>query len=207
MKNYLALIIIFFCGKSFALTMNFDELSKGSSLQGWTQGFYGTTGSPRWQIEEDPNAPSPRMVLKQTGKAVYSWLVKSEPQIQDGFVEADLKVISGREDPEVGLVWRHQDGKNYYYVRINALEDNVIFYRMRDGKKESIKEAEAKVGFGGWHHLKIQFQGEQVEVIFDQKPVLSVRDSSFKGGGRVGFFTTADTIGAFDNFTAEPRKK
>jgi hypothetical protein len=127
--------------------------------------------------------------------------------MQDGFVEVQLKVISGKEDPEVGLVWHHQDAKNYSYVRINAAEDNVIFYRMRDGKKESIKEAETKIGFNTWHRLRVQFQGSQVEVFFNQKPLLSLRDISFQGMGKIGFFTTADTVSEFDDFQADSLKQ
>lgn len=203
------LSFIFLAQSAFAQTMmfTFDDLKIGAQLSGWEQGFYGPKGDPRWQIEKDLTAPSSPLVLKQAGQAIYSWLVKTEPLIKDGVIEADMKVISGKEDPEVGLVWKHLDGKNYYYTRINALENNVIFYRMNQGKKELVKEAEAKVGFQTWHHIKVVFKGDQVDILFDQKPVVSVRDSVMKEAGHVGFFTTADTVGAFDNFKIETETK
>jgi hypothetical protein len=57
-----------------------------------------------------------------------------------------------------------------------------------------------KTPFKTWHHLKVQFQDDQVEIVLDGKAVVTVRDNTFKGSGRVGFFTTADTVSSFDNF-------
>jgi hypothetical protein len=189
-----------------AVTHNFDDLSSGEKIMGWDQGFYGPKGSPVWSIATDPTAPSKPNALKQTGKATYAWFVQNDLKFADGIVEGDMKVSSGKEDPEVGLVWRHEDGKNYYYVRINAAEDNIVFYRMNKGKKELVKEADTKVGFDKWHHLKVQFKGEQIDVLYDEKTLISVRDKVFKNAGRAGLFTTADTVGVFDNVIFSPNK-
>ena len=189
-----------------AMTINLEEIKKGNDLNGWEQGFYGKNGTLNWTLEEDATATGNKKILKQTGQATYGWLVKRDPTFANGSIEADLKVISGKEDPEVGLVWRHKDGKNYYYVRINATEDNVIFYRMNKGKKELVKEADAKVGFNNWHHLKVTTKDDQIDVYFDQKPVISIRDSVFKTAGRAGLFTTADTVGAYNNVAFNPEK-
>ena len=207
MREGMFLLVALMSQAASALTMNFDDLKAGDSLKNWEMGFYSAKGAPVWTIEKDPSAPSPQNVLRQSGYAIYSWAVDGKTKIENGTVEADMKVISGTEDPEVGLVWRHLDGKNYFYVRINALEDNVIFYRMNNGKKESIKEADTKVGFNQWHHLKASFAGDQVDIFFDGKPLINVRNATVSKSGKVGFFTTADTVGAFDNFKAETNKK
>jgi hypothetical protein len=198
--------LVIFGSFAYSATHTFDDLKKGQTIEGWDQGFYGAKGSPLWTIDLDETAPSKPHVLKQTGKATYGWLVKKDSDLENGFIEADVKVSSGKEDPEVGLVWRHKDGKNYYYVRINAMEENVVFYRMNKGKKEVVKEADIKVGFNNWHHLKVQFKNDQVDIFLDQKPIISTRDSIISGKGRAGLFTTADTIGFFDNVTMEAAK-
>ena len=199
-------LVFFLSLAAKAETLNFDNLKKGSQLSGWTQGFYGDKGSPHWSIEEDSSAPSKPNVLKQTGFATYGWLVKNDQLIQDGSIEVDFQVVSGKEDPEAGLVWRHIDGKNYYYVRVNAVEDNVIFYRMNRGNKETVKVADTKVHFKSWNHLKVDFHGEQIEITLDQKPLISVRDKVFTKAGKVGLFTTADTVSQFDNFSFNKSK-
>ena len=178
--------------------MSFAKASQtGSTPSGWTSGYYGNKGNPIWKVEKG--------VLKQTGVATYSWLVKDQPMITDGSIEVDLQVLSGKEDPEAGLVWRHIDGKNYYYVRVNSVEDNLVFYRMNKGNKEVVKVADTKIPFKTWHHLKIDFHGELTEVLLNGKQLISVRDTVFSKPGHVGLFTTADTVRQFDhfNFTQE----
>ena len=41
-------------------------------------------------------------------------------------IAVKFKAISGSEDRAAGLVWRAVDANNYYVVRANALEDNVV---------------------------------------------------------------------------------
>ena len=49
-----------------------------------------------------------------------------------------FKAISGSRDQGAGLVWRFRDANNYYIVRANALENNVVLYKMQDGKRISL---------------------------------------------------------------------
>jgi hypothetical protein len=57
-------------------------------------------------------------------------------------VDVDLSVrfkpISGRVDLAAGLVWRYQNQDNYYIVRANALEDNVVLYKVEGGKRTDL---------------------------------------------------------------------
>jgi hypothetical protein len=53
----------------------------------------------------------------------------------DGFEGMDMtisvkfKAISGSVDQAAGIVWRYRDPDNYYVVRANALEDNLVLYK------------------------------------------------------------------------------
>ena len=46
-----------------------------------------------------------------------------------------FKAIAGRVDQAAGLVWRYTDPDNYYVVRANALEDNVVLYKVEKGRR------------------------------------------------------------------------
>jgi hypothetical protein len=188
------------------VSLNFDSLKVGTSTEGWKGGFYGKDGKPRWSVVSDAAAPSRPNILKQDGKATYNWLVKDGISMQDGSVRTSVRIDSGKEDPEAGVIWRFKDRKNYYYVRANALEKNVIFYRMFKGKKELVKTVDLPIGFGEWHELGAQFQGPSINIQFDGKTVLSVQDSKIPGAGGVGLFTMADTICGFDDFQAKAIK-
>ena len=49
-----------------------------------------------------------------------------------------FKPIAGSEDRAGGLVWRAKDANNYYVVRANALEDNVVLYKTVNGVRSSL---------------------------------------------------------------------
>jgi len=64
---------------------------------------------------------------------------KTDEHIQDGFAEVKFKSVSGKEDQAGGIVFRFKDANNYYVVRGNALEDNVVLYKTVNGKRSSLQ--------------------------------------------------------------------
>ena len=52
--------------------------------------------------------------------------------------KARLKALAGTEDRAGGLVWRAADANNYYVVRANALEDNVVLYKTVNGVRSPL---------------------------------------------------------------------
>src|SRR5947199_4293870 len=113
---------------ALAQTDNFDNLNAGAPPPGWIATKTGS-GAPKWTVEKDDTAPSKPNVLKQSGTATYPVALKEDGVvIRDGFAEVRFKAIAGSEDRAAGLVWRAQNANNYYAVRANALEDNVVLY-------------------------------------------------------------------------------
>src|SRR4051794_14800108 len=94
-------------------------------------------GEPKWTIEAEPTAPSKPNVLKQSGRATFPLAIKKDTTIRDGFVEVKFKAVAGSEDRAAGVIWRVKDAGNYYVVRANALEDNVVLYKAIKGVRTS----------------------------------------------------------------------
>src|SRR6266699_6980091 len=113
-------------------TVRFEADAVGATPKGWTATSTGK-GAPKWTVEQDQTAPSKLKVLKQSGQAPYPLLLKDDTNIKDGFIEVKFKAIAGSEDRAAGLVWRARDANNYYVVRANALEDNVVLYKTVNG--------------------------------------------------------------------------
>jgi hypothetical protein len=86
-------------------TALFETDIVGSPPKGWTATKTGT-GEPKWTVEQDETAPSHSRIVKQSGRATYPVLLKSDTHIKDGFVEMKFKPIAGAEDRAAGLVWR-----------------------------------------------------------------------------------------------------
>jgi hypothetical protein len=206
MKSLLALLITgaMFAQVTFAETIHFDTAKTGTLPEGWQAGVTGK-GKPKWTVEADASAPSQPNVLKQSGHGTYPWCVKKDVALTDGFVQVRFKPISGKEDQAGGLIWRWQDGDNYYIARANALEDNVTIYHTVKGKRTEAKRAEVKVAPNQWHTLRVDFKGSHFEVTFDGKTALDWDDETFKQPGAVGVWTKADSVTLFDDFTFEGR--
>ena len=77
-------------------------------------------------------------MLRQSGEATFAWAAKMDAMVTDGFVEVKINPIGGHEDQAGGIIWRVKDANNYYVVRANALEGNVVLYKTVEGKRSSL---------------------------------------------------------------------
>jgi hypothetical protein len=196
-----------------AQSVNFDGDAAGAPPKGWTLTMTGR-GTPKWTVERDDTAPSKGQVLKQSGTATYPLAFKDGTSIKDGFVEVKFKAISGSEDRAAGLVWRARDANNYYVVRANALEDNVVLYKTVDGARKELDIGGRKGGYGvkvavpanQWHTLRVEYVATRFNVVFNGQSLFEVEDAAFSDAGVVGLWTKADSVTAFDAFTYGEKK-
>ena len=108
---------------------------------------------------------------------------------------------SGRGDQGAGIVWRYRDPKNYYITRCNALEDNCTIYHVINGRRQAFLNHNVKVASNVWHTLRLEASGDHFIVTFDGAKVLDAKDETFKDAGKVGLWTKADSVIAFDDFS------
>ena len=128
MRAEFIVIILLGTGSLFGGSVEFDGVKPGGLPAGWLGGTTGQ-GQAKWAVVEDASAPSPgHHALKQSGAAKFCWCVQTNVSIQNGSIAVKFKPLSGKEDQAGGLIWRWQDGNNYYVTRANALEDNVTIY-------------------------------------------------------------------------------
>jgi len=180
----------------------------GSTLDGWVLTKTGS-GTPQWTLVPDVGTPSKGLVLKQSGVAAYPVALKQSPLIRDGVVEVRFKPIDGREDRAGGVVWRAKDADNYYVVRANALEDNVVAYKTVNGRRSALEIVGRSGGYGvtapvpagQWHTLRVAFKGSRFTITFDGKQLFEVDDTTFTEAGMVGLWTKADSVTVFDTFS------
>ena len=197
----LVLCVALWClsASAMAEAIGFDADVVGQPPASWTCGATGR-GTPKWTVETDPSAPGGK-VLRQSGSATFPWCVRTNTALTDGWVEAKFKPLAGKEDQAGGVVWRWKDGDNYYVARANALEDNVTIYHTINGRRTEKKRANMKVAPNIWHTLRAGFQGRHFTVTYDGKIALEWDDDTFKDAGKVGVWTKADSVTAFDDFS------
>ncbi|MFY9569936.1 MAG: family 16 glycoside hydrolase [Blastocatellia bacterium] len=191
-------------------TINFDSDSVGKAPAGFSFALTGQGKPGVWVIARDGSSPGHANVLAQTDPdptgfrfpvAVFDGLSAADVDISVSF-----KPISGKKDQGAGIVWRYKDN-NYYIVRANALENNVVLYKLEKGKRTDLPlKGEGRtygkketVPSGQWGTLRVLAKGNLFEVYHDGKKLYEVEDDTFKDGGKVGVWTKADSVIYFDD--------
>ena len=170
----------------------FDFEAKG--IDGWT------TVDGQWTVEDMAGAPSGKKVLVQRAtRNQFNVIVAPPGPFTDVDVSMKFNPMSGREDASGGIVFRFDGGK-YYVVRANALEDNFRLYAYDRGRRDLASARVKAPALGQWHTVRLVAIGDHLQAWLDGKLYLDHRDSRFKSG-RVGLWTKADSITAFDDLT------
>jgi hypothetical protein len=114
-------------------------------------------------------------------------------------VSMRFRPMSGRVDASGGIVFRFEDGR-YYVIRANALEDNFRLYYYDRGRHQIASAGVAAPALGQWHTVRVVAVGDRIQGYLDGKLRIDHRDPRFRTG-RVGLWTKADSVTAFDDLT------
>ncbi len=177
-----------------AVTERFDFEQKG--LETWR------SVDGQWAVEEMAGTPSGKRVLVQRGlRNAFNVIVAPGGPYRDVDVSVRFKPISGREDASGGIVFRFTDGR-YYVTRANALENNFRLYYYDRGRRQLASATVKPPTLGEWHTIRVVAVGDRLQGYLDGKLLLDHRDSRFRAG-RVGLWTKADSVTAFDDLVIQ----
>jgi hypothetical protein len=161
-------------------------------LQGWE------TVTGKWAVEDVPGASQGgRGLVQRATNNAFNVIVAPGGPYTDVDVSVRFKPMSGREDASGGLVLRFSDGR-YYLVRANALEDNFNLYFYDRGRHEIAGVSVKAPALGQWCKLRMSAEGDRIRGWLNDKLLIDQRDNRF-AAGRVGLWTKADSISAFDD--------
>jgi hypothetical protein len=195
-------------------TLNFDQSSPGELPPILTSAVNKGYKPGQWRVEADATAPSPSHVLVQSDDensgSRFPVCVLNEFKAADLELSVQFKALKGKRDQAAGLIWRYRDPENYYVVRANALENNVVLYKMENGKRSDLKPVgagrdaygkTAAVQKNQWNALQLRAKGNTFTVSLNGQMLFTVVDDTFSAAGQVGLWTKADSVTAFDNFS------
>lgn len=197
-------------------TIDFNRDRPGQPPNGFSVALTGRGQSGKWVVMKDDASPERGNVLAQTDADATDY--RFPVCIYDGLTAKDadiivsFKPVSGRVDQGAGIVWRYKDKDNYYIVRANALEGNVVLYKVQNGKRSDLPlkglgrtyGMKEKVPSKQWGTLRVVVKGNRFEVYHDGKKLYEVEDDTFKDAGRVGVWTKADSVIYFDDLQVKP---
>ncbi len=117
-----------------------------------------------------------------------------------GTITVRFKAIAGRIDQGAGILFDLKPNGDYYALRANPLENNLVLWRYKHGKRSSVSwvrdvDTPSRV----WHTLKLTVQGNLVKGYLNDRHYLSVRLPA-PVSGKVGLWTKADSVVYFDDY-------
>src|SRR6266536_1610107 len=171
--------------------IDFNNVKVGEAPSGFSTALTGRGRPGKWVVMKDPASPDQGNVLAQTDADTTGYrfpvCVYDGRTAKDVDVTVKFKPISGRGDQGAGIVWRYRDKDNYYIVRANALEGNVVLYKVENGKRTDLPLVgkgrtygkKTKVPSGQWNTLRVTAAGNLFTVYFNGAKLYEIEDGTF----------------------------
>ena len=210
----------------FAAERRFDfaESADGTVPSSFRAMMTGEGNPGEWKIvpDEVPSVLAPfsarspeatkRAVLAQVSQDRTSSrapMLVFEPESYSDFTfRTRIKILSGSVEQMAGVAFRLQDERNYYYIRLNAINRNVAFFRYVEGELIGPVSREANLRTNEWYELAIECRGSKFRALLEEKEILPWTEPSYVpfpdgtskgvfGSGKIAFWTKADTVAHF----------
>jgi hypothetical protein len=187
-----------------AQTIDFNKDKPGEPPKGFSTALTGQGKTGVWVVMKDDASPNHGNVLAQTDADATGYrfplCVYDDVTAKDADISVKFKPVSGKKDQAAGVVWRYRDKDNYYIVRANALENNVVLYKMQNGKREDLPvKGEGRTYGNQWSELRVTAKGNLFSVWLNGQKLYEVEDETFAEAGKVGLWTKADSVTYFDD--------
>ena len=190
--------------------VDFNQDAVDHAPKGFEFGHTAGVGRPgTWVVQTEGGNKVLAQIDADPTRSRFPVAVLSEVSAADVDLSVRIKPITGTVDQAGGLVWRYQNAENYYLVRANALEDNVVLYKMENGKRTDLPLTGEGRTYGKkidvpaaqWSTLRVVATGLVFEVYFNGAKLYEVEDSTLSQPGKVGVWTKADSVTQFDDLT------
>jgi hypothetical protein len=186
---------------------DFEKYTANQLPSDWSQ-YYTGSGGTDWKIKNDNANKVLAQLYNDNPNGHFNIVVNNELIAKNMELSVRLKGVTGKHDQGGGFIWRFIDKNNYYVVRANPLEDNVVLYKVKDGKRSDLPLVGKGKTYGisvdklgnGWNTLKLKVEDNLFTVFLNEKELFKVQDNTFPNAGKVGFWTKADAVTFFDDF-------
>jgi hypothetical protein len=129
-------------------------------------------------------------------------VAKDVANFKNGEITVRFECLSGRIDQGAGILFDLKQNGDYFTVRANCLENNLVLWKYEKGKRSPVEWVRnTPTGSRQWHDLKVRITGNKVEASLDGKPYLQ-HALPEPVSGRIGLWSKADSYMHFGDFVA-----
>lgn len=222
--KWFALVACAACAFADERRFDFSEFRENETPAGFRSALTGRGRPGDWRIVLDevpavvaPLSPKTPVIAKRGVLAQLSkdrdetrapLLIFDAEPFNDFTLNTRFKIVSGEVEQMAGVAFRLQDERNYYYIRANAKDQNVAFFRYIDGELVGPVSSPAEVKKGAWNQLTVECRGNRLRALLNEREVIPwtepslvpFPDGSSKGvfpTGKIAFWTKADSVAYF----------
>ncbi len=134
--------------------------------------------------------------------AYYPFAVNQQVEnFTNGQISMRFKAIAGRIDQGAGILFDLKPNGDYYALRANPLENNLVLWRFKHGRRSSVEWVRnVPTPTRQWHDISLVIQDRQITGSVNGKQYMQYQLEDAVSG-KVGVWTKADSVVYFDDYT------
>jgi hypothetical protein len=162
-----------------------------------------------WSIGEEMSTKNPGLWVDGSNvhqDAFYPLATYTGAPVTKGHISVRFYPENGKLDQAAGIAFGIRTDGTYYGVRANALENNMLVFKVVHGQRTVLKTiGNATTTTRAWHTLEIDIEGKNVSASLDGASKLESMPLDGDVTGSVGLWSKADSRVLFDDFTVARR--
>jgi hypothetical protein len=126
------------------------------------------------------------------------------PDFTNGELAVRFRMVGGQLDQCGGILFDLKPNGNYFAVRFNGKEDNLVLWTFVNGKRSFVKKGSREVPLtvGTWHEIRVAIHGTELKAALDGEPLIDYTLPA-PVSGKVGLWSKTDSITDFDAFSVK----
>jgi pyruvate, water dikinase len=169
-----------------------DGSDYGSALSSGLANFMGRVmGAKYWQLLDNIEA-----------YFYFPLAIAKDSEVSDGVIKVRVKPMAGSIDQAGGLAFAIRNINNYFVLRVNALEDNVILFEYVNGRRLQRAAVNREIRAGEWYLLSVEIAGDTLKGYLNEALLLEYQ-ADRPLPGYVGLWTKADSVTSFEELLIE----
>ena len=130
--------------------------------------------------------------------------IAKDSEISEGILRVRVKPVAGSIDQAGGLAFGIRNINNYFVLRINALEDNVVLFEYVNNRRFQRTAFHQKIETGRWYLITVEISGNTLRGYLDDELFIEYT-ADRPLAGYVGLWAKADSVTYFDELSIEQR--
>jgi len=128
--------------------------------------------------------------------------IAKDSEVGDAVLKVRVKPVAGSVDQAGGLAFGIRNINNYFVLRVNALEDNLMLFEYVNNKRLTRATVQHEIRKDQWYLIAVETKGNTLKGYLDDQLLLEYT-AERPLTGYVGLWTKADSVTFFNELTID----